>query len=129
MRCLNCGKEPSRSFYKYCSNKCQQEYVWSLLVVEIESLQRIPDGRSDRVIKRYLLEKTGHQCSICKNTDWMGDPIPLELDHIDGNSSNSNLNNFRLVCGNCGMKLPTYKSKNKGNGREYRRKQPLKNKE
>jgi hypothetical protein len=43
------------------------------------------------------------------------------MDHIDGNSENNHLSNLRLVCGNCDMLLPTYKSKNKGNGRAYRR--------
>ena len=43
------------------------------------------------------------------------------MDHIDGNSDNNILSNLRLVCGNCDMQLPTYKSKNKGNGRYYRR--------
>jgi hypothetical protein len=43
------------------------------------------------------------------------------LDHIDGNSSNNDITNLRLVCSNCDSQLPTYKSKNKGNGRHYRR--------
>ena len=42
--------------------------------------------------------------------------------HIDGNSDNNALVNLRLVCGNCDMQLPTYKSKNRGNGRHNRRK-------
>jgi len=48
--------------------------------------------------------------------------MPLVLDHVDGNSENNKLENFRLVCGNCDMQLPTYKNKNKGNGRHYRMK-------
>jgi len=44
------------------------------------------------------------------------------MDHIDGNADNNSLDNFRLVCGNCDMQLPTYKNKNKGNGRAWRRK-------
>ena len=51
----------------------------------------------------------------------MGQPIPLVLDHMDGNSENNSLDNFRLVCGNCDMLLPTYKGKNAGNGRYSRR--------
>jgi hypothetical protein len=51
----------------------------------------------------------------------MGQPIPLVVDHIDGNPTNHAITNFRLVCGNCDMQLPTYKAKNKGNGRKYRR--------
>ncbi len=43
------------------------------------------------------------------------------LDHIDGNSENRFIDNFRLVCSNCDSQLDTYKSKNKGSGRHYRR--------
>lgn len=56
----------------------------------------------------------------------MGKPIPLVLDHINGHSGDWRLDNLRLVCGNCNMMLPTYKNKNRGNGRvsarEYWRK-------
>jgi hypothetical protein len=72
--------------------------------------------------KKFLIELKGHQCEICKNIEWMSQPIPLIMDHIDGNSENGKLDNMRLVCGNCDMQLPTYKSKNKGNGRAWRRK-------
>lgn len=51
----------------------------------------------------------------------MGEKVPLVLDHIDGNSENNNEENLRYVCGNCDMQLPTYKAKNIGNGRYYRR--------
>ena len=70
-------------------------------------------------VKRYLIATTGHMCCICSSTNWNGQPIPLICDHIDGNSSNSDLNNFRLVCCNCDAQLPTYKSKNRGKGRVY----------
>ena len=43
------------------------------------------------------------------------------LDHIDGNADNNNLINLRLVCSNCDSQLPTYKGRNKGNGRFKRR--------
>lgn len=51
----------------------------------------------------------------------MGNPIPLVLDHINGKSSDNNLENLRLVCGNCDMQLPTYKSKNKNSERRKRK--------
>jgi hypothetical protein len=71
--------------------------------------------------KRYIKEKTGHKCSICLIQEWQGKPVPLVLDHISGNSEDWSITNLRLVCGNCDMQLPTYKSKNKGNGRAFRR--------
>lgn len=54
-------------------------------------------------------------------TRWNNKDIVLILDHIDGNPDNNNPSNLRLVCPNCDSQLPTFKSKNKGNGRAYRR--------
>jgi 5-methylcytosine-specific restriction endonuclease McrA len=45
----------------------------------------------------------------------------LILDHVDGNADNWELANLRLVCPNCDAQLPTFKSRNRGNGRAYRR--------
>lgn len=50
-----------------------------------------------------------HQCSNCKLEMWLDKPIPLELDHIDGNYSNNNLSNLRLLCPNCHTFTPTYR--------------------
>jgi len=81
-----------------------------------------------RIVKKYLLEKYGNKCQICGNTEWLENPIPLVCDHIDGNPENHSIENFRLVCGNCDMLLPTYKSQNKGLGRFWRRKRYRENK-
>jgi predicted HNH restriction endonuclease len=46
----------------------------------------------------------------------------LELEHKDGNGENNDLKNICLLCPNCHSQTATYKNKNKGNGRHYRRK-------
>lgn len=51
----------------------------------------------------------------------MNQPIPLILYHINGRASDDRLENLRLVCGNCDMQLPTYKSKNKHSDRIKRK--------
>lgn len=43
------------------------------------------------------------------------------MDHIDGNSENNDLDNLRLICCNCDAQTSTYKAKNIGKGRHYRR--------
>lgn len=42
----------------------------------------------------------------------MGEPIPLQLDHIDGNHTNNKLENLQILCPNCHAKTPTYCGKN-----------------
>ncbi len=53
------------------------------------------------------------QCRSCKLTTWLGKPIPLELEHKDGNPRNNSLENLELLCPNCHTFTPTYRGKNK----------------
>lgn len=63
-----------------------------------------------RLIKEGVKEA---KCEICDNTEWCGKPIPLQLDHIDGNSHNHVLENLRIICPNCHAQTSTYCGKNK----------------
>jgi len=113
--CKGCNKEyqAGRNTYGiYCSNKCQQIY---------QSKTRFKDGlSSNRSAKRNLLELQGNFCSICKLRDWLSSDIPLLVDHIDGHPENNDPSNLRLICPNCDAQLPTYKGRNRGNGRHSR---------
>lgn len=78
-----------------------------------EYLTNIHKIGSHRLKLRLLREGImRHVCSGCKETHWMGQLIPIELDHIDGNSENNDLQNLRLLCPNCHAFTPTYRSKN-----------------
>jgi hypothetical protein len=79
-------------------------------------------AKSEREAKRFLVSTAKYECSICQVREWQGKPVPLLMDHIDGHAENNSLSNVRLICPNCDAQLPTYKSKNRGNGRAYRRK-------
>lgn len=64
----------------------------------------------NRLIKEGLKE---HKCENCNNTEWLGQPIPIELHHIDGDDSNNLLENLQLLCPNCHSLTETFRAKNK----------------
>ncbi len=54
-------------------------------------------------------------CEKCNLTEWNNEPIPLELDHINGVRTDNRLENLRVICPNCHAQTPTYRSKNRKN--------------
>ena len=70
--------------------------------------------QSYKLKNRLLKEKVfDYACSNCKLSEWRDVPIPLELDHINGDNKNNKLTNLRLLCPNCHALTPTYRSKNR----------------
>ena len=51
-----------------------------------------------RLIKEGIKEE---RCEVCNNTEWMGETIPLDLHHINGNHFDNRLENLIIVCPNC----------------------------
>ena len=119
--CLQCGVLLRTHQYKFCSNQCQRDKEWNDTKLVIEQTGQFPSSVHGAVPRRYLTEKYGAKCTICGLTHWLNTPILLVLDHIDGNAKNWRLENLRLVCSNCDATLPTYKNRNKGNGRYSRK--------
>jgi hypothetical protein len=69
---------------------------------------------SNRLRKRLISEGYKlHMCEICNNSTWNNNPIPLELDHINGDNMDNRIENLRIVCPNCHAQTPTYRGKNK----------------
>lgn len=115
LNCLHCGKVGIRK--KYCSLQCQGRQSQKNTNLKIETGNKVGPVQ----FKRYLSEKRGHKCEMCGLSEWGNKQILLVLDHIDGNSDNCSLENLRLICSNCDTLTPTYKGRNKGNGRYARR--------
>ena len=52
------------------------------------------------------------KCEKCGNIEWNGQPIPLELHHINGNHYDNRLENLIILCPNCHAQTHNYRSKN-----------------
>jgi hypothetical protein len=122
--CVNCGKQISEKKYgkrTYCTLRCSGEYAHKRAIDEKKESFENGEMR-DECARRFFRKTTNDKiCSICGCSEWMGKPIPLVVDHIDGNHNNNFPENFRFVCCNCDAQLDTYKGKNKGKGRTWRK--------
>jgi uncharacterized protein YerC len=64
--------------------------------------------------RRLIREGRKEECEICKISEWLGKPIVLHLDHINGDGRENGSHNLRLLCPNCHSQTETYGGKNAG---------------
>ncbi|WP_079617204.1 HNH endonuclease signature motif containing protein [Mycobacteroides abscessus] len=123
-RCRACGALLSRRSQKtFCGNACQATARRDASIrLWLQSGEARVRSEQSHFIRLFLTEAQSDRCAICGGaSSWQGSPLVFVLDHVDGNPANNCRDNLRLVCPNCDSQLPTYKSRNRGNGRSSRR--------
>lgn len=115
-KCLYCDKFIQKG-RKFCNHEHQHKYQY---ISDIKP--RIEQGLIDnrRILKKYLKRVRGDCCSECGIDEWKNHVLSTELDHIDGDASNNFPINLRLLCPNCHSITPSWKGRNRGNGRKSR---------
>jgi len=83
---------------------------------------------STRTYVRKLLmdEGRGNICEICKITNWLEQPISMQLDHINGVSNDNRRENLRFICPNCHSQTETYCGRNVNKRKSDERETPIK---
>lgn len=128
--CLSCEAEfeylPSRSTGKYCSNQCQADHRREKYISEWKA--GLKDGSKSggnaisNHVRHYLLEQVGHKCPECgwDKVHPITGKVPLQIDHINGNSKDNSPENLRVLCPNCHSLTETFGALNAGNGSKER---------
>lgn len=108
-----------KGLHNFCNSKCHGLYRSQ--EQPKYNIKLFKDGQiTDRGILKRTMISFGieHKCSICNIKDWLGKPISMVLDHIDGKANNNLPSNLRFLCHNCDSQSDHYKGRNRGNGRK-----------
>lgn len=143
-KCIVCGKFLSAcsNNKKFCCIECYRKYKNEKKESALQNWLRTGEGgtyvyQPSKMVRKYMYELYNGKCQICgwgeinKHTG----KSPLQLRHLDGNSSNNKLENLQLLCPNChsltenfgsrNRKAPSGKSSYFGSSKKKRRRKKL----
>lgn len=102
------GKSRNLSESQMESFKKKMKEVWEIKYNNTNFDDLGPENR-----RRRVLEEQNFCCNRCGISDWFGEKITLELDHIDGISDNNSRENLEGLCPNCHSLTETWRGRNK----------------
>ncbi len=119
-RRLNCNVKTLSNVFKelnieYTGNQSGkgQSKISNTKMSLVDYLHNSKDIQSNKVRKKLLEEGyKQYKCENCGLSEWLNQPIPLELHHKDGNRHNNTIENFVLLCPNCHALTDSYRGKN-----------------
>lgn len=120
--CKHCGKSDSSKNRRntFCDQACKNAFHYAAYIVRWKAGEETGcHGTNNTLsghIRRFLITKNGDKCWKC---GWceihpVTNKIPVQWNHIDGDSTNCSEENIELICPNCHSLTPNYGALNKG---------------
>ncbi len=78
-------------------------------ILVVNSPYAFTHGLRGRLLKEG---RKKHQCEGCGLSQWRGQPISLELHHVNGVANDHQIENLQLLCPNCHAQTSNYRGKN-----------------
>lgn len=103
---MNIDYEGNQGSKGICNNK-NKKYIPAKYYIDNEVIIA-----SHKLKKKLIKDKIKeYKCERCGRTEWEGEPIPLELHHINGNHYDNHLENLQILCPNCHSLTPNNSGK------------------
>ena len=113
-----------KSYCKKCNNETKNDYDTcscgnrkTKKSDKCIKCTRLPYNKitsTDAIKKTIIRDKLlPYECEMCGNTgEYLGKPLSLHLDHINGKNKDHRLENLRFLCPNCHSQTDTYCGRN-----------------
>lgn len=123
--CQVCNKKLISSQKRCCSFKCYGDLAVSNNIERWKKNEHLFSNPNvcPSHIRKYLFKKYNNKCFRCgwSKVNPHTNKIPLQVEHLDGDSSNNREDNLELICPCCHSLTATYGALNKGRSkRTYR---------